>query len=77
MEKMRNSYTPLHPITQHIRFGLSPLSFGTLRPTVATSYMLGPLAEIAYKIIIRLMIISPKAMGQESITICIGGFQNV
>ena len=30
-------------ITQHIRYGLTPLSFGTLPP--ATSYMLEPLSE--------------------------------
>jgi hypothetical protein len=29
------------PITQHIRFGLTPSPFGTLR--LATSYMLGTL----------------------------------
>jgi hypothetical protein len=34
------------PITQHIHFGLTPLPFGTLLPTVATSYMLGTLSEI-------------------------------
>ena len=33
-------------ITQHIRYGLTPLPFGTLLPSVATSYMLGPLSEI-------------------------------
>jgi len=33
-------------LTQHIRFGLTPLSLGTLLPSVATSYMLGPLSEI-------------------------------
>jgi hypothetical protein len=33
-------------ITQHIRYGLSPLPFGTLFPSVATSYMLEPLGEM-------------------------------
>jgi len=33
-------------ITQHIRYGLTPLPFGTLPPAVATSYMLGTLYEI-------------------------------
>ena len=32
-------------ITQHIGFGLLPSPFGTLLPAVATSYMLGTLAE--------------------------------
>ena len=35
------------------------------------------LAEIAYKIITHLITISSKAVGRESITIWIGGFQNV
>ena len=35
------------PITQHIRYGLTPLPFGTLLPSVATSYMLGTLSPIA------------------------------
>ena len=34
------------PITQHIRYGLAPLPFGTLFPMVATSYMLGTLYAI-------------------------------
>jgi hypothetical protein len=34
-----------HQITQHIRCGLTPLPFGTLLPSVATSYMLGTLGE--------------------------------
>ena len=34
-------------ITQHIRFGLMPLPFGTLLPSVITSYMLETLDEIA------------------------------
>ena len=34
------------PITQHIRCGLTPLPYGTLLPSVATSYMLEPLADI-------------------------------
>jgi len=33
------------PITQHIRYGLTPLPFGTL-PS-ATSYMLGTLGDIS------------------------------
>ena len=33
-----------HPITQHIRYGLTPLPFGTL-PS-ATSYMLETLADM-------------------------------
>jgi hypothetical protein len=33
-------------ITQHIRFGFA-LPFGTLLPSVATSYMLGTLGDIA------------------------------
>jgi len=41
MEKTRNNYATPHPITQHIRCGLTPLPFGTL-PS-ATSYMLGTL----------------------------------
>jgi len=35
-----------HQITQHIRYGLMPLPFGTLLPTVATSYMLETLYTI-------------------------------
>ena len=35
-----------HQITQHIRYGLTPLPFGTLLPMVAMSYMLETLAEI-------------------------------
>ncbi len=34
-----------HQVTQHIRFGLTPLSFGTLLPSVATSYMLRTFPE--------------------------------
>jgi len=34
-------------ITQHIRCGLTPLPFGTLLPSIATSYMLDPLGNIA------------------------------
>ena len=34
-----------HQITQHIRFGFA-LPFGTLLPSVATSYMLETLSEI-------------------------------
>ena len=30
----------VHQITQHIRYGLTPLPFRTLLPSVATSYML-------------------------------------
>ena len=33
-------------ITQHIRCGLTPLPFGTLLPSFATSYMLETLHEI-------------------------------
>jgi hypothetical protein len=33
-------------ITQHIRYGLMPLPFGTLLLSVATSYMLITLSEI-------------------------------
>jgi len=33
------------PITQHIRYGLTPLPFGTLLPSVATSYMMETLCE--------------------------------
>jgi len=36
-----------HQITQHIRYGLTPLSFGTLLPSVATSYMLETLGDMA------------------------------
>ena len=36
------------PITQHIRCGLTPLPFGTLLPSVATSYMLETLDEIIF-----------------------------
>jgi len=36
-----------HQITQHIRCGLTPLPFGTLLPSVATSYMLETLSAIA------------------------------
>ena len=36
----------VHRITQHIRYGLVPLPFGTLLPSVATSHMLGTLSEI-------------------------------
>ena len=39
-------------ITQHIRFGLMPLPFGTLLPMVATSYMLETLGEMQQKEII-------------------------
>jgi len=38
-----------HQTTQHIRYGLTPLPFGTLLPSVATSYMLGTLGEMAVK----------------------------
>ena len=37
------------PITQHIRYGLTLLSFGTLLPSIATSYMLKPLGETGRK----------------------------
>ena len=36
-------------ITHHIRYGLTPLPFGTLLPSVATSYMLGTLGDIDYR----------------------------
>ncbi|MGB2728592.1 MAG: hypothetical protein WBD09_08980 [Halobacteriota archaeon] len=36
-------------ITQHIRYGLSPLPFRTLLPTVATSYTLGTLSTTKRK----------------------------
>ena len=49
--------TPPQRLTQHIHCGLTPLPFaclcvtarrqGTLLPSVATSYMLGTLTEIA------------------------------
>ncbi len=41
--------TPPHHLTQHIGYGLTPLPFETetLIPSVATSYMLGTLDEIA------------------------------
>jgi len=35
-----------HQITQHIRYGLTPLPFRTLLPSVATSYILRTLYEI-------------------------------
>jgi len=35
-----------HRITQHIRYGLTPLPFGTLLPSVATSHIPKPLYEI-------------------------------
>jgi len=44
-------YIPLLHLTQHIRYGLTSLSFGTLLPSVATSYILIPLCEIAVYII--------------------------
>jgi len=34
-------------LTQHIRYGLTPLPFGTLLPSVAMSYMLRTLGERA------------------------------
>jgi len=37
---------PKHHITQHIRYGLTPLPFGTLLSSVATSYMLETLYAI-------------------------------
>ncbi len=37
------------PITQHVRYGLTPLSFETLLPSVATSYMLKTLGETGRK----------------------------
>ncbi|PIP12603.1 MAG: hypothetical protein COT45_05885 [bacterium (Candidatus Stahlbacteria) CG08_land_8_20_14_0_20_40_26] len=36
----------IRQITQHIRYGLTPLPLGTLLPSVATSYMLETLYEI-------------------------------
>jgi hypothetical protein len=47
-----------HPITQHIRCGLTPLPFGTLLSTIATPYMLKTLYAIA-KIKIRKLFIYP------------------
>jgi len=38
--------TTARHITQHIRYGLTPSPFGTLLPSVVTSYMLGTLCEI-------------------------------
>lgn len=38
-----------HPIKQHIHYGLMPLSFGILLPSVAMLYMLGTLYAIANK----------------------------
>ena len=35
-----------HQITQHIRYGLTPLPLGKLLPSVATSYMLETLAGL-------------------------------
>ena len=35
-----------HPITQHIRCGLTPLPFGTLLSTIATSYTLKNVTRI-------------------------------
>ncbi len=46
MEKYCNTEPP-HRLTQHIRIGLKPLPFGTLFPSVATSYMLETLSEMA------------------------------
>jgi len=34
-------------LTQHIRYGLTPLPFGTLIPSVATLYMLETLYKMA------------------------------
>ncbi len=39
----RNMMYTERQITQHIRYGLTPLPFGILFPMVATSYMLEPL----------------------------------
>ena len=39
---------PAYQITQHIRYGLTPLPFGTLLPSVAMLYMLETLAEIPH-----------------------------
>jgi len=39
----------IRQITQHIPFGLTALPFGTVLPSVATSYMLGTLCAICTK----------------------------
>jgi hypothetical protein len=36
-------------LTQHIRYGLTPLPFGTLLPSIATSYILKTLDEMRPK----------------------------
>jgi hypothetical protein len=44
--KIKNELTALRT-TQYIRYGLTPLPFGTLLPLVGTSYMLRTLDDIA------------------------------
>lgn len=41
-----------HQITQHIRYGLTPLPFGTLLSSIATSYMLRTLCEMTNEVLI-------------------------
>lgn len=41
-----------HQITQHIRYGLTPLPLRTLLPSVATSYMLETLYEMLGRLIL-------------------------
>ncbi|GEM_PF-2118393 len=44
---MLNKISPPHRLTQHIRYApVGRMPFGTLLPSVATSYMLEPLYEI-------------------------------
>jgi len=43
---------PKHHITQHIRYVLTPLSFGTLLPSVAMSYMLKTLSKMSLRFIL-------------------------
>ena len=45
----RNMLRGERQITQHTRFGLTPLSFETLLPSVATSYMLETLDDVGKK----------------------------
>ena len=39
----------VHRITWQIRYGLTPLPFGTLLPSVTMSYMLETLGDIVFK----------------------------
>jgi len=45
--RVENVAKQIGRLTQHIRYGLTPLHFGTLIPSVATSYMLETLYEMA------------------------------